>query len=165
MNGLRRLCGSQAGQTRLCSSVAGEQQKPKTGILMLNMGGPRNSGEVQEFLTNLFADRDIIKLPLQNKLGPWIAKRRTPSIIEKYNEIGGGSPIFDWTDKQVELLCRRLDELNPESAPHKHYVGFRYARPLTETALEEIDKDGVEHVVAMSQYPQYSCTTSGSSMK
>ena len=38
-------------------------------------------------------------------------------------------------------------------------------RPLTETALEEIDKDGVEHVVAMSQYPQYSCTTSGSSMK
>merc|ERR1712203_150649 len=41
--------------------------------------------------------------------------------------------IFDWTDKQGELLCRRLDELNPESAPHKHYVGFRYARPLTET--------------------------------
>ena len=89
------------------------------------------------------------------QLGPWIAKRRTPSIIEKYNEIGGGSPIFSWTDKQVimvqnpwqhlailwntknsmvmpvmqgELLCRRLDELNPESAPHKHYVGFRYAR-------------------------------------
>ena len=52
------------------------------------MSGPRNSGEVQEFLTNLFADRDIIKLPLQDKLGPWIAKRRTPSIIEKYNEIG-----------------------------------------------------------------------------
>ena len=54
------------------------------------VSGPRNSGEVQEFLTNLFADRDIIKLPLQDKLGPWIAKRRTPSIIEKYNEIGGG---------------------------------------------------------------------------
>ena len=31
--------------------------------------------------------------------------------------------------------------------------------------MEEIEKDGVEHVVAMSQYPQYSCTTSGSSMK
>ena len=68
---------------------------------MLNMGGPRNSGEVQQFLTNLFLDRDIIKLPFQAKLGPLIAKRRTPSIIEKYNEIGGGSPIFDWTTKQV----------------------------------------------------------------
>ena len=42
--------------------------KPKTGVLMLNMGGPRNSEEVHEFLGNLFADRDIIKLPVQNKV-------------------------------------------------------------------------------------------------
>ena len=28
-------------------------------------------------------------------------------------------------------------------------------RPLTETALEEMERDGVEHVVAFSQYPQY----------
>ena len=39
----------------------------KTGILMLNMGGPRNSEEVNPFLRNLFADRDIIKLPFQVK--------------------------------------------------------------------------------------------------
>ena len=56
---------------------------------------------MQEFLTRLFLDKDIIKLPFQERLGPWIAKRRTPSIIEKYNEIGGGSPIFQWTTKQV----------------------------------------------------------------
>ena len=80
---------------------AKSDSKPKTGILMLNMGGPRKSDEVQEFLTRLFLDRDIIKLPFQGKLGPLIAKRRTPSIIEKYNEIGGGSPIYDWTKKQV----------------------------------------------------------------
>jgi ferrochelatase len=60
----------------------------KTGILMLNMGGPRTGEEVEAFLRNLFADRDIIKLPWQHKLGPLIAKRRTPSIIEKYKEIG-----------------------------------------------------------------------------
>ena len=81
---------------------------------MLNMGGPRNSGEVQQFLTNLFLDRDIIKLPFQAKLGPLIAKRRTPSIIEKYNEIGGGSPIFDWTTKQV-LSYLFINYLNTRS--------------------------------------------------
>ena len=81
---------------------------------MLNMGGPRNSGEVQQFLTNLFLDRDIIKLPFQAKLGPLIAKRRTPSIIEKYNEIGGGSPIFDWTTKQV-LSYLFINYLNTKS--------------------------------------------------
>ena len=37
----------------------------KTGILMMNMGGPRNSEEVNGFLNNLFADRDIIRLPWQ----------------------------------------------------------------------------------------------------
>ena len=124
----------------------------------------RNSSEVEQFLKNLFADRDIIRLPVQDKLGPWIARRRTPSIIEKYNEIGGGSPIYDWTRKQGELMCEKLDQLCPESAPHKPYVAFRYANPMTEEALQQLEDDGVEHVVAFSQYPQYSCTTSGSSM-
>ena len=166
MNILRRVLVSPslASSIRFTSTTSDEQLKPKTAILMLNMGGPRNSEEVLGFLTNLFADRDIIRLPVQNKLGPWIAKRRTPSIIEKYNEIGGGSPIYDWTTKQGDLMCKRLDELCPESAPHKAYVGFRYAKPLAEEALEQLEADGVEHVVAFSQYPQYSCTTTGSSM-
>lgn len=138
--------------------------KPKTAIFMLNMGGPRNSSEVQGFLTNLFLDRDIIKLPVQSRLGPLIAKRRTPSIIQKYNEIGGGSPIYKWTSLQGELMCEKLDEESPETAPHKPYIGFRYANPLTEDTLAQMEKDGVEHIVAFSQYPQYSCTTSGSSM-
>lgn len=131
---------------------------------MLNMGGPRKADEVQDFLTRLFLDRDIIKLPLQKRLGPLIAKRRTPSIIEKYNEIGGGSPIYDWTKKQGEAMCKILDTLSPETAPHKPYIGFRYAHPLTEDTLDEMEKDGIKRAVAFSQYPQYSCTTSGSSM-
>jgi len=141
-----------------------EKPQAKTAIFMLNMGGPRNAEEVGPFLQNLFLDRDIIKLPLQEKLGPLIAKRRTPSIIEKYAEIGGGSPIYKWTTRQGELLCQQLDQLSPETAPHKPYVGFRYARPLTEDTLAEMERDGVERIVAFSQYPQYSCTTSGSSM-
>jgi len=138
--------------------------KVKTGILMMNMGGPRNSEEVNGFLNNLFADRDIIRLPWQSKLGPWIAKRRTPSIIEKYNEIGGGSPISKWTKLQGELMCEQLDKISPETAPHKPYVAFRYAKPSTEEALEEVIEDGASHIIAFSQYPQYSCTTTGSSM-
>ena len=47
---------------------------------------------------------------------------------------------------------------------HSTYVLYRYAHPLTEEALQQLEDDGVEHVVAFSQYPQYSCTTSGSSM-
>lgn len=75
-------------------------------------------------------------------LGPWIAKRRTPDVQKKYSEIGGGSPILQWTNKQGELLCTKLDKISPETAPHKHYVAFRYADPLTEETLERIRKYG-----------------------
>merc|ERR1711997_279492 len=60
--------------------------------------------------------------------------------------------------------CQHLDRISPETAPHKAYVGFRYADPLTEETLELMESEGVENAVAFSQYPQYSCTTSGSSM-
>eukprot|EP00937_MAST-01D_sp_MAST-1D-sp2_P008061 g8061.t1 len=130
----------------------------------MNMGGPATLDKVQPFLTNLFTDNEIIKLgPLQPWLGPYIAKRRTPKIQEQYKQIGGGSPIGKWTDLQGQAMCALLDERSPETAPHKHYVCFRYADPLSEQALHEMEADGVQRVVAFSQYPQWSCTTSGSS--
>ncbi|XP_020511741.1 ferrochelatase, mitochondrial [Labrus bergylta] len=141
-----------------------ESRKPKTGILMLNMGGPEKLEDVHDFLLRLFMDTDLMKLPVQNKLGPFIAKRRTPKIQEQYSKIGGGSPIKHWTSMQGEGMVKLLDEISPETAPHKFYIGFRYVHPLTEEAIEEMEKDGVERAVAFTQYPQYSCSTTGSSL-
>ena len=59
---------------------------------------------------------------------------------EKYKEIGGGSPILKWTNKQGDLLCKQLDKVSPETAPHKYYVAFRYADPLTDVALKHIEE-------------------------
>lgn len=61
-------------------------------------------------------------------------------------------------------MAALLDELNPETAPHKAYVAFRYAKPLTEHMAEEMKKDGVKRAIAFTQYPQYSCSTTGSSL-
>lgn len=128
---------------RFYTATGSKSQEGKgkgTGILMLNMGGPRTTEEVGDFLRRLFQDRNIIQLPLQETLGKWIAKRRTPSIQEKYSEIGGGSPIYQWTSKQGKLMCEMLDKLSPATSPHKYYVGFRYAHPLTEEALDSMEK-------------------------
>lgn len=160
---VKTTTGDAVASAQVAEAPADEAQ-PKTGILMLNMGGPRTTDDVHDFLLRLFSDRDIIQLPAQKYMGPWIAKRRTPSIQEKYAEIGGGSPIYKWTDLQGQLMCKQLDILHPETAPHKHYVGFRYANPLTEDTLEQMEKDGLERCIAFSQYPQYSCSTSGSSL-
>ncbi|KAI8847723.1 ferrochelatase, mitochondrial-like protein [Chytridium lagenaria] len=116
---------------------------PKTAVLLLNMGGPEK---------------------LSDYLAPWIAKRRTPKIQNQYSQIGGGSPIKYWTKRQGTLLEQMLDRQRPESAPHKSYVAFRYADPLSEAAIKEMIDDGVKDVVALSLYPQYSCSTTGSSL-
>lgn len=61
-------------------------------------------------------------------------------------------------------MAKLLDELHPETAPHKAYVAFRYARPLTEATAQQMKDDGVQRAIAFTQYPQYSCSTTGSSL-
>ena len=77
---------------------------------------------------------------MNSKLGPFIAKRRAPKVQDKYKQIGGGSPIKQWTEKQGSLLIEQLDKLSAKSAPHKFYVGFRYANPLTEDAINAMER-------------------------
>jgi ferrochelatase len=128
------------------------------------MGGPKTLDDVYSFLHNLFSDRDLMQLPLQSLASKFIAKRRTPQIIEQYEAIGGGSPILMWTRKQGQAMEKLLDQISPETAPHKHYIAFRYVEPYTSTALNEMKADGVERAIVFTQYPQYSCSTTGSSL-
>ncbi|THD18865.1 Ferrochelatase mitochondrial [Fasciola hepatica] len=137
--------------------------KPKTAVVMLNMGGPPGKEYVHDFLLRLFSDKEIIDLPAQSYLSRFIAKRRSPKIIKQYDQIGGGSPIKEWTTKQGNWMINHLDSISPETAPHKLYIGFRYVHPLTETTINQVESDDVERVVAFSQYPQFSCATAGSS--
>lgn len=146
------------------STEAKTSKKPKTGIIMLNLGGPETTEDVHDFLLRLFLDKDLIPLPAQNQLAPLIAKRRTPKIQKQYQKIGGGSPILMWTEQQGQGMVDILDRVCPDSAPHKHYVGFRYAHPLTEDTLDQMESDGCERAIAFTQYPQYSCSTTGSSL-
>mmetsp|Transcript_19809 Transcript_19809/g.29617 ORF Transcript_19809/g.29617 Transcript_19809/m.29617 type:complete len:380 (-) Transcript_19809:37-1176(-) len=154
------------GLGRHFRTMSTQTQAPKTAIVMMNMGGPSHPSETRSFLQRLFTDNDIIELgggTFQKTLGNFIAWRRSPKIAKQYEEIGG-SPIRKWTEKQGEALAKRLDEERPESAPHKAYTCFRYAHPLTEEALTQMKADGVTRAVAFSQFPHWSCTTTGSSM-
>jgi protoporphyrin/coproporphyrin ferrochelatase len=138
--------------------------KVKTGIVMMNLGGPANLDEVEPFLLELFADREIIQLPFQRWLGPFIARRRAPKVRGLYDKIGGGSPILRYTRAQGQGMVERLDRLSPDTAPHGYYVAFRYVQPKSEDALRAMAADGVERAVAFTQYPQFSCSTTGSSL-
>lgn len=141
------------------------QSKNGTGIVFMNMGGPSKVKETYDFLLRLFSDGDLIPFgPFQKPLAKFIAWRRTPQIEEHYEEIGGGSPIRQWSEHQCEEVCKILDKTSPETAPHKPYVAFRYANPLTEETISKMMNDGIKRAVAFSQYPQFSYSTTGSSM-
>ena len=139
-------------------------------MVFMNMGGPATTDEVGDFLSRLFADGDLIPLGrLQPYLGPLISRRRTPKIQKQYADIGGGSPIRKWSEYQCSEMCKILDQISPETAPHSPYVAFRYANPLTEDMYTQMLEDGFGQgkggrAVAFTQYPQYSCSTTGSSL-
>jgi len=132
--------------------------------VLLNLGGPETLDDVEPFLLRLFEDREIIQLPWQRVLGPFIARRRAPKVRALYQAIGGGSPIRTWTEMQGAGMSRLLDARAPESAPHRAYIAFRYTRPTSDDALRAMAADGVRRVVVFSQYPQFSCATTGSSL-
>ncbi|ODQ67942.1 ferrochelatase mitochondrial precursor [Nadsonia fulvescens var. elongata DSM 6958] len=145
------------------SSIA--SLKGPTAVVLLNMGGPSTLPEVGDFLYRLFSDKDIIPLGrFQEPLARFITYRRTPKITQSYKEIGGGSPIRKWSEYQAKKACELLDKVRPASAPHKPYVAFRYANPLTPELFENLKRDGIKRAIAFSQYPQYSCATTGSSI-
>ncbi|KEH35654.1 ferrochelatase [Medicago truncatula] len=139
----------------------------KIGVLLLNLGGPETLEDVQPFLFNLFADPDIIRLPrifsfLQKPLAQFVSVLRAPKSREGYASIGGGSPLRRITDAQAEDLKKSLLEKN---VPAEVYVGMRYWHPFTEEAIEQIKKDGVTKLVVLPLYPQFSISTSGSSLR
>lgn len=139
----------------------------KVGVLLLNLGGPETLEDVQPFLYNLFADPDIIRLPrllrfLQQPLALFISVMRAPKSKEGYAAIGGGSPLRRITEEQASALSLALEKKN---LPAKVYVGMRYWHPFTEEAIKKIKRDQITRLVVLPLYPQFSISTSGSSLR
>jgi ferrochelatase len=137
----------------------------KTGILLLNLGGPDTLDAVRPFLVRLFSDREIIRLP-GGPLGQWfigraIAFKRTKEVQENYHKIGGGSPIVCWSTLQGEGMVSRLRARGHDV---EYALCMRYWNPDTDAALDRLEGLGCERLVALTMYPHYSIATTGSSM-
>ncbi len=138
-----------------------------TGVILLNLGGPDSLEAVEPFLYNLFSDRQIIRLGpplLQKPLARLISKLRSHKTMRMYSQIGGKSPILDITRAQAKALEEALNAQSNSAQVFKVFIGMRYWRPFTEEVVDQIARDGIKKVIGLSLYPQYSVTTSGSSI-
>ncbi len=130
-------------------------------VVLLNMGGPNNLYEVEVFLTNMFNDPYI--LPIKSHfwrkiLAKIIIKSRLSKSKDIYKNIGGKSPINDLSAQLVQAL-RELD-------PTRHYTyAMRYTPPFAPMVFAELQQQGFHSILLFSMYPQYSTTTTLSSMQ
>jgi ferrochelatase len=135
----------------------------RTGVLLLNLGGPERLEDVRPFLLNLFSDRQIIRLGpafLQRFIARFIAYRRAPKSMANYQRIGGGSPIRAKTEEQAMSLERAL----ADDGLFTVRACMRYWHPYAGEALREMAAAQVQQLVALPLYPHYSIATTGSSL-
>jgi ferrochelatase len=141
-----------------------EQNQERVGVLLFNLGGPEKLADVRPFLYNLFSDPDIIRLPwraMQKPLAWLISTQRYKKSRGYYEQIGGGSPLRRITAEQALALETALGERGLDA---RVYVGMRYWKPYIEEALVQIERDRITRLVVLPLYPQYSISTTGSSL-
>ncbi len=132
----------------------------KKGVILVNLGGPDSLKAIQPFLYNLFSDPYIIELPklLQKPLALLISKLRAKKTRKYYEVMGGKSPQLEQTQRQAEALQRELGE------GYSVKVGMRYWKPFIEDAFKALTEEGIRDIILLPLYPQYSITTTGSSV-
>ena len=135
----------------------------KIAIVLFNLGGPDSPEAVQPFLKNLFSDPAIISLPsfLRLPLASFISSRRAPKAKKIYDQIGGSSPILG----QTEAQARALEEALGTEHEWRGYVCMRYWHPMTEAVVRSVKRFAPDEIVLLPLYPQFSTTTTDSSVK
>ncbi len=136
----------------------------KLGVVLFQLGGPDSLEAIEPFLYNLFCDPDIIDFPFariaRQPLARLISSRRARHVAHHYAEIGGKSPILEFTTRQAHAL----EAVLRRDFDARVVIAMRYWHPFTEEALHALEQHSPDEVVLLPLYPQYSRTTTGSSL-
>jgi ferrochelatase len=137
----------------------------RVGVVLFQLGGPDAPEAIEPFLFNLFCDPDIIDFPFarigRKPLAKLISATRAKKVQHHYQAIGGASPIRRFTELQA---CGLQEKLAADGLDASCFVAMRYWHPFTAEAIEQVRAADCDEVVLLPLYPQYSSTTTGSSL-
>ncbi|MBI1340602.1 ferrochelatase [bacterium] len=135
----------------------------RVAVVLFNLGGPDGPADVEGFLRNLFSDKAIIRAPgpIRWILARVISRSRAASARENYAKMGGGSPLLAETRRQSDALEAALAAKGLEA---KCFIAMRYWSPYVEDAVREVADWRPDEIVLLPLYPQFSTTTTGSSL-
>ena len=133
----------------------------RRAVVLMNLGGPDSPAAIRPFLYNLFSDPAIIGLPapLRFPLAKLITARRGKTAEDIYAHLGGGSPLLANTEAQARSLEAELGE------DYRCFIAMRYWHPLTRETVAEVRAWQPKEIVLLPLYPQFSTTTTASSLR
>ena len=131
----------------------------KTGILLANLGTPDapTPGAVKRYLRQFLSDKRVVdtsRLLWWPLLRGVILPIRSPRVAKLYQSVWmeEGSPLMVYSRRQQQALAARLPD-TPVA------LGMSYGSPSLASAVDDLLAQGVEHIVVLPLYPQYSCST------
>ncbi|MGV6825899.1 MAG: ferrochelatase [bacterium] len=139
----------------------------KVGVLLVNLGTPDSSGkrDVRRYLKEFLSDPRVIEAPrfiwwfalniVILNLRPRIAARAYQSVWTE-----DGSPLLSISKDQQKALQKKFDSLHPGKV--SVFLAMRYGNPAIADELNKIRQQGIERILVVPMYPQYSATTTAS---
>lgn len=133
-------------------------------MVVFNLGGPDTPEAIRPFLLNLFNDPAILRIPNPFR---WVAARlitarRASTTAGIYEKVGGGSAILPQTVEQAEALKKEIADTAEQV---EVFVFMRYWHPLVSETVTRIRQFAPDRIVLLPLYPQFSTTTTGTSIK
>ena len=134
----------------------------RVAVVLFNLGGPDRPESIRPFLFNLFNDPAIVRRPraLRWALARLISWRRAPQAERIYRRLGGRSPLLEQTEAQARALECALAEPR-----FRAFVSMRYWHPMADAVVAEVARFDPARVVLLPLYPQFSSSTTASSLR
>lgn len=138
-------------------------RRRRIAIILFNLGGPDRIESVRPFLFNLFSDPAILRLPnpFRLLLAHFIARGRAKVARDIYDRLGGKSPLLDNTLAQA----RALESALWDEGEVKCFVAMRYWHPMSDEVAFDVKDWNPDELVLLPLYPQWSTTTTASSLR
>ena len=153
----------EGGNFAIMTPPADPRTRPaaRVAVVLFNLGGPDRPEAIKPFLINLFSDPAILRVPgfVRPLLARIIAAARLKPATANYALLGGRSPLLEQTVAQGHALEAALPELDA-----KCFLAMRYWHPFSDEAARAVRDWDPDEIVLLPLYPQYSTTTTGSSL-
>ena len=134
------------------------------GVLLVNLGTPTEptTGAVRRYLRQFLSDKRVINaprwfwLPLLNSI---ILTIRPPRVARLYQKVWTeqGSPLLAIGQRQACALATELKQKLHVEVPV--YLSMTYGEPSLQSTLNQLKQQGIDQVLILPLYPQYSGTT------